>query len=134
MNYFQLLGTLLGLAAFLKPIYLLILPKNWRQTLLKVYTIHRPRWILPLTIVGFLIVFYTWWYEYHTDLSHSWFITLILSASALKGMTLIFNYHRFQKLVAKLLSENQGKKTIYLDSAISFIGILLLYWTWLILP
>jgi hypothetical protein len=123
MNYFKILGTAFGLIAMLKPFYMHILPWNENKFLAETYSTKRPKWVIPIAIVGLLLVALTWYMELTTDIQYSIIITIIFSLTAIKALFFIFDYEKFQKWVANMLSENKGKKVVMVDIIAGIFGM-----------
>ncbi|KYC46435.1 MAG: hypothetical protein AMQ22_02134 [Candidatus Methanofastidiosum methylothiophilum] len=124
MNYFQILGLIFGLLALLKPFYMHIIPWDENKFIAKTYSEKRPTWILPAAILGLLLVCFTWFMELTTDVSYSILITVLFSLTAIKGLTLLFNYEKFQSFVSGMLSKDRGKKIVMIDALVGVFGLI----------
>ncbi len=123
MNYFQILGIGFGLAAFLKPFYMHVLPWDENEFIAKAYREKRPGWIIPVAMLGLALVGITLYLEFTTDIRFSWIISLMFSLTAIKAILFIFDYQRFQKWVAAMLKKEKGKKIVMIDIFASLFGI-----------
>lgn len=123
MNYFTWLGLVFGLAALLKPVYMHVIPWDENAFIAKAYAEKRPRWIVPVAVLGLGLVALTWYQHFTADVDYSLVLTIIFSLTALKAITLIFDYRRFHTWVAKMLSRDKGKKIVLVDIAASVIGL-----------
>lgn len=123
MSYFKILGIAFGLAAMLKPLYMHLIPWDENKFIAKAYSKKRPRWIVPVAIVGLLLVAFTWYKELTTDVAWSMVITIIFSLTAIKALVLIFDYEKFQKWVAGMLAEKKGKKIVLIDIVVGLFGL-----------
>lgn len=126
MNYFQILGMSFGLAAFLKPFYMHVLPWDENKFIAKAYTEKRPTWIIPVAIIGLLLVAFTWYMELSTDIRYSMVITIMFSLTSIKGILFLFDYKKFYRWVAGMLSENKGKKIVMVDVLAGIFGLALI--------
>ncbi|MCO5250180.1 MAG: hypothetical protein M9949_02015 [Candidatus Kapabacteria bacterium] len=126
MSYFKILGIVFGLAAMLKPFYMHLIPWDENKFLAKAYAKKRPKWIVPVAIVGLLLVAFTWYKELTTDVAYSMVITIIFSLTAIKALVFIFDYEKFQKWVAEMLAEKEGKKIVLIDIATGIFGLIVL--------
>lgn len=124
MNYFKILGTVFGLIAMLKPFYMHILPWDENKYLKKAYSEKRPKWVIPVAIIGLLLVALTWYMELTTKVPYSIVITIIFSLTAIKALFFIFDYEKFQKWVAGMLSKNNGRKVIMVDVLAGIFGLI----------
>lgn len=126
MNYFKILGIVFGLAAMLKPIYMHLIPWNENKFIAKAYSKKRPKWIVPVAIVGLLLVAFTWYKELTTNVAYSLVITIIFSLTAIKALLFIFDYENFQKWVAGMLAEKEGKKIVLIDIVTGVFGLIVI--------
>ncbi|MDW7739671.1 MAG: hypothetical protein SCJ97_06395 [Bacillota bacterium] len=132
MNYFKLLGIIFGLAALLKPVYMHLLPWDENQFLEKFYSEKRPPWIIPIALIGLALVALTWYLHFTLNIPHSIYITVLFSLTAIKALTFIFDYDRFQKAVAGMLRKEKGRKIVLIDIGVSVIGLVILVVTFLV--
>lgn len=123
MNYFKTLGLLFGLAAMLKPFYMHILPWDENRFLSKTYASKRPAWVIPVAIAGLLLVAFTWYKELTTNIRYSIIISLIFSLTAIKALMFVFDYQKFQKWVAGMLSRNKGRQVVMVDLIAGLLGL-----------
>jgi hypothetical protein len=126
MNYFQILGIGFGLIAFLKPIYMHVLPWDENSFIAKAYSQKRPSWVIPVAIFGLLLVGFTWYKELTTEIRYSIVITIMFSLTAIKAIFFIFDYQKFQKWVAGLLRSEKGKKVVIVDIFAGLFGLALI--------
>ena len=126
MNYFQILGIVFGLIAFLKPFYMHVLPGDENKLIAKAYTEKRPKWVIPTAIVGLFLVGFTWFKELTTDFRYSIIITILFSLTAAKAIVFIFDYSRFYRWVAGMLNKNRGRKIVILDIFVGIFGLSLI--------
>ncbi len=126
MNYFQILGIVFGLIAFLKPFYMHLLPWDENRFIARAYTRKRPAWIIPVAIFGLLLVGFTWYKEFTTEIRYSIVISIMFSLTAIKAIFFIFNYQKFQKWVAGLLSSEKSKKVVIVDIFAGLFGLALI--------
>lgn len=126
MNYFKTLGIVFGLLAFLKPVYLHLIPWDENRFISKAYSEKRPSWIIAVALVGLALVAFTWYKELTTNIRYSLVITLFFSLSAIKAILFIFDYSRFQKWVADMISRDKGRKIVMIDMLVSLLGLILI--------
>lgn len=127
MNYFKVLGIIFGLAAFLKPVYMHLLPWDENKFIAKAYSNKRPGWIIPVAVIGLALVALTWYMHVSTDIPYSLILTIIFSLTAVKAITLIFDYQSFHKWVAKMLAKDKGRDIVLIDIGASIFGAVILY-------
>ena len=126
MNYFKILGLIFGLAAFLKPVYMHVIPWDENKFIEKTYSEKRPRWIVPVAVIGLGLVALTWYMHVTTDIAYSLILTILFSLTALKAIVLIFDYKTFHKWVAGMLSKDKGRKIVLVDIAASAFGLVII--------
>ena len=123
MNYFKALGLVFGLAAALKPVYMHLLPWDENAFIAKTYGRRRPAWIVPLALVGLALVALTWYMHFTAGVPYSLILTLLFSLTAIKGITLLLDYERFQAWVAGMLARDRGRGIVLVDVAAGVIGV-----------
>lgn len=123
MNYFKVLGIVFGLAAFLKPFYMHLLPWDENKFIAKVYSSERPAWIIPVAVFGLLLVALTWYMHFVTDIQYSLVLTILFSLTAIKAIVFIFDYKRFHEWVVGMLKKDKGRGIVMVDVAASIFGL-----------
>jgi hypothetical protein len=123
MNYFQGLGLIFGLAAMLKPVYMHVLPWDEHAFIAKAYTKRRPPWVVPVAILGLALVALTWYVHFTAGVPYSLVLTILFSLTALKGLTLLLDYDRFQRWVAAMLAKDRGRGVVLVDLAAGAFGL-----------
>jgi hypothetical protein len=126
MNYFQILGVVFGIVAFLKPFYMHILPWDENKYIAKAYSKKRPYWIFPVAGIGISLVGFTWYKEFSTDIKYSLIITILFSLTAIKAVFLIFDYEKFHKWVAGMLQKDRGRQIVMVDIFAGIFGLVLI--------
>lgn len=126
MNYFQILGIGFGLTALLKPFYMHVIPWDENKFIAKAYTEKRPGWIIPVAVFGLLLVGFTWYKEITTDIRYSLVVTIMFSLTAVKAIFFIFDYQKFQKWVAGMLSKDKGRRVVIVDIFAGIFGLALI--------
>jgi hypothetical protein len=132
MNYFKVLGIIFGLVALLKPVYMHLLPWDENTFIEKFYSEKRPPWIIPIVLVGLGLVALTWYLHFTLNVPNSIYIAVLFSLTALKGLTLLFDYSRFQKMVARMLRKDRGREIVLIDIGVALLGLIILVVTFLI--
>ena len=123
MNYFQGLGLVFGLAAMLKPVYMHVLPWDENAFIAKAYATRRPAWVVPVAVLGLALVALTWYVHLTTDVPYSLVITILFSLTAIKGLTLLLDYQRFQRWVAGMLAKDRGRQVVLIDVGAGVFGL-----------
>lgn len=129
MNYFTVLGVVFGTIALLKPVYIHLIPYDENKAIAKAYAEKRPAWIVPVVLTGFMLVLLTWYVELTTAYPYSIILTLLFSLTAIKGMVLLFNYKRFHRWVANMLSREKGKDILKVNLGASLFGLAMIILT-----
>jgi hypothetical protein len=132
MNYFKVLGIIFGLVALLKPVYMHLLPWDENTFIEKFYSEKRPPWIIPIVLVGLGLVALTWYLHFTLNVPNSIYIAVLFSLTALKGLTLLFDYSRFQKMVARMLRKDRGREIVLIDIGVAVLGLIILVVTFLV--
>lgn len=132
MNYFKALGIIFGLAAFLKPFYMHLLPWDENSFIERFYRQERPPYIVVIALMGLALIVLTWYLHFRLDVANSIYLTIIFSLTALKALVLLLDYERFQKSVAAMLRKNKGRKIVLIDIGASIIGLVILVLTLLL--
>ena len=130
MNYFKVLGIVFGLAAFLKPFYMHLLPWDENSFIEKFYTEKRPPYIVAIALLGLGLVALTWYFHFTLDVANSIYITVLFSLTAIKALVLLLDYQKFQKTVAAMLSRDRGRRIVLVDIGASVIGLVILIVTY----
>ena len=130
MNYFKVLGIVFGLAAFLKPFYMHLLPWDENSFIEKFYTEKRPPYIVAIALLGLGPVALTWYFHFTLDVANSIYITVLFSLTAIKALVLLLDYQKFQKTVAAMLSRDRGRRVVLVDIGASVIGLVILIVTY----
>lgn len=123
MNYFKILGICFGIAAFLKPFYMHLLPWDENRFIEKTYSEKRPAWILWVGLAGLSLVGLTWYMELTTNVRYSLIITIMFSLTAVKALLFIFDYQKFHNWVKEMLSNNKGRKIVLVDILAGIFGL-----------
>ena len=126
MNYFKVLGIVFGLAAFLKPFYMHLLPWDENSFIEKFYSEKRPPYIVVIALLGLALIALTWYLHFTLDIANSIYITVLFSLTAVKALVLLLDYQKFQKTVAAMLSKDQGRGVVLIDIAASAFGLVIL--------
>ena len=125
-NYFRWVLVIWGAAALLsKPVFFNLLGDRWRKWLKEnAYREgSRPGWIFGAAAVSFLLIGYTWLRVYLDEVPFDWVTGVLMTVSAVKIVTLIFDYSRFQAWVSELLSDPVKEKRMVLQ--VTVVGLIL---------
>ena len=126
MNYFKVLGIIFGLAAFLKPFYMHLLPWDENSFIEKFYTEKRPPYIVIIALLGLALVALTWYFHFTLGIANSIYMTVLFSLTAIKALVLLLDYQKFQKTVAAMLRKDRGRGVVLVDIGASVIGLVIL--------
>ncbi len=132
MNYFKVLGIVFGLAAFLKPFYMHLLPWDEKSFIEKFYSEKRPPYIVVIALIGLALIALTWYFHFTLGIANSIYITVLFSLTAIKALALLLDYQKFQKTVAAMLSKDRGRSIILVDIGASVIGLVILVLTFML--
>lgn len=126
MNYFKTLGIIFGLLAFLKPVYMHVLPWDENTFIKKFYSERRPPWIVPIALIGVGLIVLTWYLHFTLDIPHSIYIAVLFSLTAVKIGALLFNYESFHLFAKALLTKNKGRGVVLVDIGVGLVGLFIL--------
>lgn len=132
MNYFKVLGIVFGLAAFLKPFYMHLLPWDEKSFIEKFYTEKRPPYIVFIALFGLALIALTWYLHFTINVANSIYLTVIFSLTAIKALVLLLDYQKFQKTVAAMLRKDRGRGVILIDIGAAVIGLIILVLTFIL--
>ncbi len=132
MNYFKVLGIIFGLAAFLKPFYMHLLPWDENSFIEKFYTEKRPPYIVVIALLGLALVTLTWYFHFTLGVANSIYITVLFSLTAIKALVLLLDYQKFQKTVAAMLRKDRSRGVVLVDIGASVIGLVILIVTFIL--
>lgn len=108
MNYFKVLSYVLGIIMILTRPAMHIFPKAWNKFELEVaYKEKQPKWIWIVAFIGLLLVVFTWYMHFISDVSNSIIITIFISLTLIKTSQVLFNYNKFRNFVTYALVENR---------------------------
>jgi small-conductance mechanosensitive channel len=126
VNYFKVLGIVFGLAAFLKPFYMHLLPWDENRFIEKFYSEERPPYIIVIALLGLALIALTWYLHFTLNVANSIYITVLFSLTAIKALVLLLDYQKFQKAVASMLRKDRGRGVVLIDIGASVIGLIIL--------
>ena len=126
MNYFKILGIVFGLAAFLKPFYMHLLPWDEKSFIEKFYAEKRPPYIVVIALIGLALIALTWYFHFTLGIANSIYLTIVFSLTAFKALVLLLDYQKFQKTVAAMLRKDRGRGVVLVDIGASVIGLVIL--------
>jgi len=126
VNYFKVLGIVFGLAAFLKPFYMHLLPWDENSFIEKFYSEERPPYIVVIALLGLALIALTWYLHFTLNIANSIYITVLFSLTAVKALVLLLDYQKFQKIVAAMLRKNRGRGVVLVDIGASVFGLVIL--------
>jgi len=132
MNYFKVLGIVFGLAAFLKPFYMHLLPWDENSFIERFYTEERPPYIVAIALMGLALVALTWYFHFILGVANSIYMTVLFSLTAIKALVLLLDYQKFQKTVATMLRKDKGRGVVLVDIGASVIGLVILIVTFIL--
>ncbi len=124
MSYFQVLGFIIGLAAVLKIVLMLLRPQNATDFIARAYGEKRPVWVVPVFIITLGLVGYTWYMQFTTNVPYSIVVTVFVSLALLKVFFIVFDYQRFKKKVDATLAKEKGRDIFIQNILGGIIGLI----------
>jgi len=113
MNYFQILSIVFGAILILTRPAIQFFPKQWnRFELNTAYTEKQPGWVWVVGAFGLLLVAFTWYMHFTTDVPYSLVITLLLSLTLIKTSQVLFNYKHFRAFAVRVLERDRKTLTL----------------------
>ncbi|MAT45095.1 MAG: hypothetical protein CL609_22410 [Anaerolineaceae bacterium] len=129
---FRWIALIWGVVAILtKPVFFTILGNQWRGLLInKAYREgKRSNWIIWVSIPLIFLIVFTWWRVAVEPVPLSWILAAVMSLSAVKLVTLLFDYNRFQNWVKSVLEDKQKERGMVIAVTISgMVLIVLAFW------
>jgi len=126
VNYFQGLGSIIGLAAMLKIVLMLLRPQNTTDFIARAYGEKRPLWIIPVFIITLGLVGYTWYMQFTTTVPYSMVVAIFVSLALLKVLFIVFDYPRFKKKVDATLAKEKGRDIFIQNTLSGILGFIVL--------
>lgn len=126
MSYFAVLSIGFGLLLVLTRLLINLLGDAWSEfELNKAYTEKQPRWLWLVGFWGLILIAFTWYKYLTTDIQYSIVITIIITATLVKIVQVLFNYKNF-RLFAKRLLIKERQKLLALNGILLFLGLVLI--------
>lgn len=124
-NYFRILSIAYGLVMILKGPIIHILGEKWTKFELgTAYTEKQPLWVWIVGAAGILLVIFTWYMFFTTEVQYSLIITLIITLTMVKVSQVLFNYKRFRTFAVKVTTKDTSVLTA-LNIVTAVIGVFL---------
>jgi hypothetical protein len=122
-NYFKILSIVYGLVMILKGPVIHVLGEKWTKFELgTAYTEKQPLWVWIVGAAGILLVVFTWYMVFTTDVRYSLIITVIVTLTMVKVSQVLFNYERFREFAVRVTTQDTSTLTA-LNIATAVIGI-----------
>ncbi|SDY23925.1 hypothetical protein SAMN05421736_101747 [Evansella caseinilytica] len=120
MNYFQVLSIVFGSVLILTRLAIQFFPKKWNDFELNTaYTEEQPKWVWVVAAVGLLLVGFTWYKHFTTDVAYSLAVTLLLTLTLLKTSQVLFNYQQFRRFAVRVLTKD--RKVLAVINIVAFL-------------
>ena len=126
INYFQIVCFVWAFIGIATRIVMTAMKDRFKDWALNTaYTPKQKKGLYIVGLVTYLIVGYTWYQVFTTDIKFSWIIGLLLTLTVVKVSTALFNYQVFRKFVSTMV--NDDKKMLHLHvSILIFSAVLIL--------
>jgi len=100
---------------------------KWNEWEMKnAYKEEKPKWIYVISILGVLLVAYTWYMVITTDVAYSWVIAALISLTLIKITNLLFNYDKFRDFASTVLNDKSKKMKLTISVTIMSIFLIVL--------
>lgn len=122
LNYFQLLCFFWAALGILSRIAMVVMGDRWRTwELSKVYTKAKPNWINVVGVLGYLMLTFTWYQVYVTNVPYSWVIATLMSLTLVKLSLFVFDYDTFYSFAVTAL--HNRTKMAWLNIAVLVLSV-----------
>jgi len=100
---------------------------KWNEWEMKnAYKEEKPKWIYIVSILGVLLVGYTWYMVITTSVPYSWIIATLISLTLIKISNLLFNYGKFREFASSVLNDRKKKMQLTISVFIMSVMFILL--------
>ncbi len=100
---------------------------KWNEWEMKnAYKEEKPKWIYIVSILGVLLVGYTWYMVITTSVPYSWIIATLISLTLIKISNLLFNYNKFREFASSVLKDKKKKMQLTISVFIMSVMFILL--------
>jgi len=124
VSYFSYLCFFWALVGLSSRFFIIKLGNKWNEwELEKIYSQNKPKWIYFLALLGILLVAFTWYKVFTTQINYSWIIALLISLTLIKIFNLLFRYEQFREFVVNTL--NDKKRWLKINISIIIFSIIL---------
>ncbi len=124
-NYFQTLCFFWALLGIGSRILMVVLGNRWnRWELESAYRKEKPFWLYPVGVAAVLLIAYSWYKVFTTEVPFSWIIATLVSLTGIKMYLLLFRYWQFRRWVVEMLSNR--KKMRQLNLAVVIFSLIFL--------
>lgn len=124
-NYFSYLCFIWAIVGIVTRILMTVYGESWnRWEMERAYKKEKPKWIYLISLLGILLVAFTWYQVFNLDIEYSWIIALLLSLTLVKISALLFNYEKFRAFASDIL--NNPKKKLRLNISVFIVSIVMI--------
>lgn len=124
-NYFSYLCFIWAIIGIVTRILMTVYGERWNKWEMdQAYKEEKPKWIYLISLLGILLVAFTWYQVFNLDVEYSWIIALLLSLTLVKISALLFNYEKFRAFASETL--NDPKKKIRLNISVFIVSIVMI--------
>ncbi len=127
LNYFALICFAWAAVGIITRIIIAYLGKRWNKwEEHKAYTQKKPLWLYGVAIVATVLVGYTWYMVFTSDIRASWLIALLLTLILIKVSVQMLDYQKFRAYVAKVMHDPKLFQQINIGVAVYSIVLVAL--------
>ena len=124
-NYFSYLCFIWAIIGITTRILMAVYGERWNKWEMdQAYKEVKPKWIYLISLLGILLVAFTWYQVFNLDVEYSWIIALLLSLTLVKISALLFNYEKFRAFASETL--NNPKKKLRLNISVFIVSIVMI--------
>jgi hypothetical protein len=113
LNYFSILSIAWALVGILTRILMTAFGERWNEwEMSSAYKKERPGWVVIVSLLGILLVAFTWYQVMNTEVAYAWIIAALLTVTLVKISALLFRYEAFRRFASEVLTDPAKKKQL----------------------
>ncbi len=113
INYFSCLCFGWATVGIITRVLMVVLGDKWNKWEMDhAYTEKKPAWVDVVVILGFVLVVYTWYQVFTSDVKYGWIMGVLVSLTLTKILALQFNYDKFREFASAVLNDPRKKRNL----------------------
>ncbi|WKN41234.1 hypothetical protein [Tunicatimonas pelagia] len=119
LNYFAVICFAWAVIGIITRIIIAYLGRRWNEwEEHEAYTQKKPAWLYFVAFAAVILVGYTWYMVFVSDVRASWLIALLLTLILIKVSAQMLNYQKFRAYVARVMNDPKLFQRINIGVAI----------------